>query len=359
MTAMAAKEAMADAGLTPADIDGVGMYTMPNGALRSNQYTSTVRVAAMLGMSNNTWFMSAVEGPAYLAGAIPAIDAVASGSCETVLTTRTLVHPGSSQSTNKQIHEYEGDAQFQAPFGALAGAHWASLVWRRHMAKYGSTADQLGYQPVYQREFAALNPKALMREPLSMEDYLNARYISKPLRLYDCEYPISGSGAVIYTTEERARDLAKKPVFIESQSLAIGSNPDFYVHDDLLGSSQKPAAKAMWDRTDLKPEDIDVGGIYDGFTVITLMWLESLGLCGEGEAGAFVQAGHTRLGGKIPINCDGGTLNMGRLHAVNHVIEVTRQLRGESGARQTPGAEVGVVTAAIGAYAGCMLLTGS
>ena len=353
MTAMASKAAMEDAGLSPRDIDGIGCVAVQG----DNQSTSPVQIGEMLGASRVRWFNGAAMTPAYLGGAIPAIDAVASGSCDVCLTVRTVTHPGSSASTATRHPIYGGHDQFTVPFGAIAGAHWASLVWRRHMALYGSTADQLGYQPVYQREFAVLNEQALMRAPLTMEDYLSSRYISKPLRLYDCEYPVSGSGVVIFTTEERARSLKKKPVFVESASLALGDPPDMYLNEEITRSSPWLAAEAMWEKTDIRPEDVDVAGLYDGFTVITLTWLEALGFCGEGESGRFVEAGHTRMGGKLPINCDGGTLNMGRLHGVNHVIEVVRQLRGESGPRQVPNAEVGVATTAIGMFAACLLLT--
>jgi acetyl-CoA acetyltransferase len=230
------------------------------------------------------------------------------------------------------------------------------MIWQRHNALYGSTPEQLGHQAVAQREFAVLNEKALQRDPLTMEDYLSSRYISRPLRLFDCEYPISGSGAVIYTTEERARDLAKDPVFVESWGLSFTNPPDFYLNDDILRVPAR-AAKTMWSRSDYKPSDVDVAGIYDGFTVQTLTWLEALGFCEEGGSGAFVEAGNTRLGGPFPINCDGGTINMGRLHGVNHVIEVTRQLRGESGARQKAGARVGVASTGHGIFAGCVVLT--
>jgi acetyl-CoA acetyltransferase len=130
-----------------------------------------------------------------------------------------------------------------------------------------------------------------------------------------------------------------------------------YINEDLVHTSPFLAARKMWSKTDLTPADVDVAGLYDGWTVHTMTWLEALGFCGVGESGPFVEAGNTRLGGPLPVNCDGGTLNMGRLHGINHVIEVTRQLRGESGPRQTPGAEVGVAATGMNIYAGCMLLT--
>jgi acetyl-CoA acetyltransferase len=353
MSAMSTKAALEDAGLSRDDIEGIGIYHTPT----PNQSTSSVSAALMLGMKNIKWFMTGVEGPAFLSSAIPAIDAVASGRCETTLSVRTLSHPGSSSGSAIPQTGYGDSGQFLYPFGAFSTGQWCALLWRRHMEMYGSTEEQLGYQPIYQREFAALNEEALLRDPMTMEDYLASRYISKPLRLFDCEYPISGSGAVIFTTEERARDLRQPAVIVEASSLVLDSRPDFYAATDILRTSPFLAAQELWRQTDLTVEDIDVGGLYDGFTVITLNWLEALGFCKEGESGAFVEAGHTRMGGSIPINCDGGTLNMGRLHAANHVIEVTRQLRGQSGVRQVPDAEVGVVTAAIGPYAGTLLLT--
>jgi acetyl-CoA acetyltransferase len=355
MTAMSSKAAMEDAGISHKDIDGLGAGVGFEGG-ENSQFASAESTAEMLGLSDNLRWFNDTGGPAYLGAGIPAIAAIASGSCDLCLTYRTMRHPGSSNSTAVRHASYGGALQFTVPFGGIAAANWASMTWQRHMAMYGSTADQLGYQAVAQREFAALNERALHRKPLTIEDYLSSRYISRPLRLYDCEYPISGSGAVIYASEERARDLAKRPVFVESWAMSYANPPDAYLNDEFLHVPRR-AAQTMWDRSDLTPSDVDVAGLYDGFTVHTLTWLESLGLCGEGEAGSFVEAGNTKLGGKLPINCDGGTLNMGRLHGVNHVIEVTRQLRGESGARQTPDAEVGVCGTGHGIYAGCVVLT--
>jgi acetyl-CoA acetyltransferase len=351
MSAMSSKAAMEDAGLSPKDIDGISVY----GVDGDNQFASAMSTAEMLGLTDGIRWFNDTGGPAYLGAGIPAIAAVASGSCDVCLSHRTLFHPGSSASTATRLSGYTGSLQFTVPFGGIAAANWVSMIWQRHMALYGSTGDQLGYQAVAQREFAVLNEKALHRDPLSIDDYLQSRFISRPLRLYDCEYPISGSGAVIYASEERARDLAKKPVFVESWAMSYTNPPDFYLNDDILHVPRR-AADTLWDRSDFTPEDVDVAGLYDGFTVQTLTWLEALKLCGEGESGSFVEAGNTRLGGKLPINCDGGTLNMGRLHGVNHVIEVTRQLRGESGPRQTPNAKVGVCSTGHGIFACCILL---
>jgi acetyl-CoA acetyltransferase len=357
LTALAAKAALQDAGLDRDAIDGVAVYTKVDGPQRSNQFLSPQSVVGMLGLPAPAWVSCTMDGAAYLSAAIHAVDAVASGSCDVCLTVRTLVHPGSAFATDRPLSEYGGTEQFKAPFGALASVHWAALIWQRHMAQYGSTADQLGYQAVAQRKFAAQNDEAVFREPLSIEDYLASRWISRPLRLYDCEYPVSYSGAIIYTTEERARDLKEKPVFVESCSLGVCPGPDFYITPDLIRTAPFIAAERMWARSDYKPSDLSIGGLYDGFTVITMMWLEALGLCDIGGSGQFVQAGNTAPGGAFPVNTDGGALNVGRSHGVGHAIEVVRQLRRSCGSRQVADAEVGVVTSSIGPVAACMLLT--
>jgi acetyl-CoA acetyltransferase len=189
-----------------------------------------------------------------------------------------------------------------------------------------------------------------------MEDYLAARFISKPLRLLDCDYPVDAGAAVVIVSEERARDCRKTPVFVDSWAFGSPAVPDFYLLDDLDNSAPNVAASALWARTSLRPSDVDVCGLYDGQISHTLLWLEALGLCATGESGEFVRAGHTRLGGRLPTNCDGGAVNVGRVHGANHFIEVVRQLRGESGARQTPGAKVGVSANAIGMMAATAIM---
>ncbi len=352
MSAMACKEALDDAGLHPRDIDGISVYR----SVGNNQFATAMHTAQMLGLCDKIRWFNDTGGPAYLGAGIPAIAAVASGSCDVAITHRTVTHPGSSASNATRFAAYGGEDQFTVPFGAVAAAHWAAMIWQRHNAAYGSMPDQLGYQAVAQREFAVLNEKAVQRTPMTMDDYRTSRYISRPLRLFDCEKPVSGSGAVIYATEERARDLAKRPIFVESWAMSYADPPDFYLNDDLLTVPRR-AADTLWDRSDFHPSDVDVAGLYDGFTVHALTWLEALRFCGPGESGAFVEAGHTRLGASLPINCDGGTINMGRLHGVNHVIEVTRQLRHESGSRQTPNAKVGVASTGHGIVASCVVLT--
>jgi acetyl-CoA acetyltransferase len=365
MTAMSTKAALADAGLEAANIDGVALYQQADAQKNPNQTMSPLGVAGMFGLENVRWVLKAVEGPAYLESAMSAIDAVATGRCEACLTVRTLMHPGSASGTASALKGYGGPAQFAYPFGAVTTGQWAAMMWQRQMAVYGATEEQLGLYVVGAREFALLNDDAQMRKPLTLGDYLESRYISKPLRLYDHEYPISGSGAVIYTTAERARDLKQRPVLVEASALAMGNAPggkvsrgaDFWPEADILRHAATNAGRELWRRTDLRPKDVDVACVYDCYSVVAMNWLEALGFCGEGESGPFVEQGITRPGGSLPVNPDGGSLNFGRVHGISHVIELTRQLRGECGARQTANAEVGVATSAFGFSAGALLLT--
>jgi acetyl-CoA acetyltransferase len=210
---------------------------------------------------------------------------------------------------------------------------------------------------VAQRKFAAMNPTAFHRDPMTIDDYMDSRYISAPLRLFDCDYPIDASGAVIFATEERARDFRQKPVFVEAAALGSTDRMSFEHASDMVTSAPHAACKAMWSQTSLRPEDVAVAGLYDGFSFITMNWIEAMGFCGRGEAADFVREGNTSPGGRLPVNTDGGMVNIGRIHGVNHLVEVVRHLRGQAGDRQIDGARVGVAANAVGPTAVCMLVS--
>ncbi len=355
LTAQSSVAALADAGLAARDVDGVVVHSFPH------QYVGATQAADLIGVPDLAFYSGSVDGAAYSVAALHGIAAVASGSCHTCLTIRTVHQAGAAGGgVPAGDARVGGPRQFLLPYGSFTGAHWAGLYMRRHMHQYGTTEEHFGAFAVAQRDFATRNPDALFREPLSMDDYLGSRYITKPLHLLDCDYPVDSSSALIFTTEERARDLAKKPVFFDAWAMGTTDVVDFNLVEDMTHSSPWRAAKRMWERTDLRPADVDVAGLYDGFTFIAMQWLEALGFCGEGESGPFVAAGETRLGGAIPTNTDGGACNVGRRHGANFFIEVTRQLRGEvGGGRQVPGAEVGVVSNAVGGFAACALMTAS
>ena len=216
---------------------------------------------------------------------------------------------------------------------AYSAANWLALHARRHMHLYGTTKEQLGWLAVNSRRNAALNPRAAFRDPLTMDDYLSARMISNPFGLLDCDVPVDGSVAFVVSTADAAPD-CDHPVRVEAcgGSLGLGG---WDQRSDYPKMASAEAAAEMWSRTDLKPADVDVAELYDGFTFLTIAWLEALGFCGDGEAGPFVE-GATRIAleGSLPLNTYGGQLSAGRMHGNWVLHEACLQLRGEAAQRQ-------------------------
>jgi acetyl-CoA acetyltransferase len=354
LCAQASVAAMQDAGVTPRDLDGLVVHSFVG------DFVSAFRTADMIGIPELSFFSTNADGAAYAMAAVIGASAVASGSSDMCLTLRPIMQStatGASVQRQAQESFVSGPNEFLAPYGAISGAHWAGMYMRRTMHEYGFTEEMFGALAVAQREYAMNHAEALMRTPMTMDDYLSSRYINKPLRLFDCDYPVDSCSALLFTTEERARDLAHRPVLFESWAMGTVNPGDFNLVASMPRSSAYVAARNMWSKTDLKPADVDIAGLYDGFTFITLQWLEALGLCGEGESGPFVLEGNTRRDGKLPVNTDGGACNMGRRHGANFFIEVTRQLRGECGDRQIAGVEVGAVSNSVGGFTACTLLT--
>jgi acetyl-CoA acetyltransferase len=346
--------ALDDAGLTVHDVDGIS--TMGSEALADGW---------AMGIEPLNWFSSA-GGPAFVYPALMSIAAVAAGFCHTALALRIVqqqasgaeMAAGRARFGGDQVPTgVAGDAQFFAPFGTGMGPQWAGLLTRRHMIEYGTTEEQFGHQIVAQRYHASLNEDAFFRDPITVEEYLDSRYVCKPVRILDCDYPCDSGSAVIFTTEERARDMKQPAVFVDAYALSAIRDLHFELLEDMNTTSPAHCASQLWSRTDLTPADIDTAQLYDGFTIITFQWLEALGLCPPGEAGAFVAEGNTRLGGKVPVNTDGGACNVGRRHGANFCIEATRQLRGQCGDRQVKDAEVSVWANAVGPFSGAVLLT--
>jgi acetyl-CoA acetyltransferase len=249
--------------------------------------------------------------------------------------------------------------EYTLPFRAYSAASWIALVAQRHFHEYGTTREQLAQIALNARRNAAGNPKAIYREPLTLEQYLGARMISTPFCLYDCDVPCDGGTAVIVSHVDAARDLRRSPLRVEAVGSALRGRPSWDNFDDLTTMALRDAAAMLWERTDLKPADVDVAELYDGFSFIALAWLEALGFCPKGEGGRFIEGGGAiALGGEIPLNTNGGQLSGGRLHGFGFLHEACVQLWGEGGARQVPGSpEVAVAGAGGGPLGGCMLLT--
>jgi acetyl-CoA acetyltransferase len=240
----------------------------------------------------------------------------------------------------------------------MSAANWIAMAASQHFGRYGTTREQLGAIALNARRNAALNPAAVYTAPLSMEDYLSARLVSTPFGLYDCDVPCDGAVAVVISARETARDLRQPPVLVE----AVGTQITDRLSWDQGTLTHEPQvigpAQHLWRRSNLRPADVDVAELYDGFTFNCLSWIEALGFCEVGEGGPFVE-GESRiaLDGQLPLNTHGGQLSAGRLHGFGFIHEAVAQLRGSAGARQVSGAEVAVVTTGGGTPGGCALLT--
>jgi acetyl-CoA acetyltransferase len=351
----ATKAALADAGMTVRDVDGLATVG-----------TEPLHDAWLLGIEPLNWFAAGMMAPAFSYAAMQAIAAVASGFCDAALALRvikqqpsakTMAKGGAADELTSYLHQAAGLRQWLTPFGAGSPTQWAGLLTQRYMAQFGATEEDFGRHVITQRAHASLNDDAIFRDPLTMEDYLESRYVSKPLHILDCDYPVDSGSAVIFTTEERARDLRQPVVLVDAYALTAIRDLEFETLSDMVETAPVPCARSLWARTELSPADVDTAQLYDGFSIIVFQWLEALGFCGPGEAAAFVRDGNTALGGSLPVNTDGGACNVGRRHGANFCIEATRQLRGECGERQVPGAEVAAWTNAVGPFAAAALLT--
>jgi acetyl-CoA acetyltransferase len=244
------------------------------------------------------------------------------------------------------------------PFAAYSAANWLALYAARYAHEYGLTREQLAQIPLSVRRNAALNPAAVYRDPLTLDDYLAARMISTPFCLYDCDVPVDGSTAVIVSAAETAADAPRPAVRFEAMGSAIRGRPSWDQWDDITTMACRDAAAHLWSRTELTPADVDTAQLYDGFSFLTVAWLEAFGFCGRGEAGDYLNGGkRIGLDGELPLNTSGGQLSAGRLHGFGHLHESVLQLRGEAGERQVAGAQVCATGAGGGPLAGCLLLT--
>jgi acetyl-CoA acetyltransferase len=248
--------------------------------------------------------------------------------------------------------------QWRMPYGASSAGNWIAMHASAHFDKYGTTRETLGWIALNARANAARTPWAIYKEPLTMDDYLNARMITTPFGLYDCDVPCDGSVAVIVSRKDRARDLRQKPVHLEAVGTQLTERWSWdqgtLDHEPLVTG---PAAH-LWTRTDLRPADIDLAQLYDGFSFNCLSWLEALGFCGEGEAKDFLDGGkNIALDGMLPLNTHGGQLSSGRLHGFGFIHEAITQLRGAAGERQVANAETAVVSNGGGAPGGVFLFT--
>ncbi len=366
LTLDACLAAIADAGLRREDIDGLSTYPgafSGGGPGFSGAGVTEVQEALRLDLD---WYSGGLEQPGQLGSIVNACAAVASGLARHVLCFRT-VWESTAQGGGRRAgigtggggrFRAAGPMQWTLPFGAASAAVWIAMMAQRHFHVYGTTREQLAWIALSGRRHAALNPNAIYREPLSLEDYLAARMVSTPFCLYDCDVPVDGSTAFVISRADAARDAPHPRLRFEAVGTALHGRPSWDQWDDLTTMALRDASAMLWARTDLRPSDVRVAELYDGFSFIALCWLEALGFCRKGEGGPFVAGGaRIALDGEIPLNTHGGQLSAGRLHGYGFLHEACVQLRGHGGERQVPGApRVAVAAAGGGPLAGCVLL---
>jgi acetyl-CoA acetyltransferase len=330
--------AIADACLTKADIDGFGSSGM--GLL------APVEVAEYLGL-RPTWVDgTGVGGSTWVVMAEHAVEAIAEGHADVIVlaygSTARADLKARRRSANLSFGT-RGPVQFDAPYGHTLISKYA-MTARRHMHEFGTTIEQLAEIAVSTRFNASLNPLAFYRDPITIEDVQSSTMIADPLTKLHCCIRSDGGGAIVLASEDRAKDLAKKPVWV----LGSGETTSHTTMSEWEDFTESPAArsgKLAFERSGLKPSDVDVCQIYDAFTPMVLLSFEALGFCGKGEGGPFVEDGKMRVGGALPTNTDGGGLSSCHpgMRGMFLMVEAVKQLRGEADGRQVEDAKIACV----------------
>ena len=346
----ASLKAIADAGLTPADIDGI---------VRCDYDTVTpYTLAASLGATNMRYWADTGPGgvaPCMMMGL--AVGALMSGQAKAVLAFRSL--NGRSEMRlggrgRKVAPEAVGGFgtydEFYVPYGLQTAGQTFALIARRYMIEFGATSEQLGAVALACREHANQTPHAMMADrPMTLADYMASPMVSSPLRLFDFCLESDGACAVVITLAERARDLPRPPVLIRAVAGGVPRDhrpgmmfPAVSRHDPTeLGGRQ--AGAELWRRAGVGPAEVDIAQLYDCFTISVLLQLEAFGFCGKGEGAAFAASGALKKGGRLPINTGGGHMSEGYVHGMNHIVQAVRQLRGDAD-MQIDGAELCLCT---------------
>ncbi len=335
----ASLKAIEDAGLRPADIDGVIPYA---GGVVAEDFITNLGIPDLRFSA-----LTPLGGASCVAAVQCAVAAISAGICNHVLV--PVGRNGASQGRIgvrvQQMPQFRVVGEFEMPLGAIAPAQLYAPMARRHMELHGTTSRQLGEIAVSTRANAIMNGNAVMTKPLTIEDHQASRMISDPFRLFDCSLESDGACAIVVSATERARDLRKPPILVMGAAEGHPDSPSAITQrPDMTRLGIAKAAARAFAMAGVTHDDIDVAEIYDCFTYIVLCQLEDLGFCGKGEGGPFVESGAIRLGGRLPVNTHGGLLSQAHMVGMNHVAELVRQLRGEAGKAQVADAEIGLVT---------------
>jgi len=351
----ACAQAIDDAGLERSDIDG--LCTFPGSSGLPSLSDGGVRATEQILGIHPTWHVGAHETSGQTGTMVDGMLAVAAGLCRHVLCFTSFSAAGPAFRQWNGDTRVTGEPRWSLPFGCASPANWLAMYAQHYLTRYRVEPDFLGWIAINARHNAARNPAAIYQEPLDMAAYAASRLISTPFRLYDCDVPCDGAMAFIISCKDAARDSRHPAIRVEAVGTQI-TEPQSW---DQSTITHQPnvfgPAKHLWSRTELRPDDVDVAELYDGFTFNAVCWLEALGFCAPGEARDFLDGGRTIAStGRLPLNTHGGQLSAGRTNGYGNIYEAVLQLRGDAADRQIAAAKVAIVSSGGGIPASAMLL---
>ena len=345
--------ALEDAGLKPSDVDGTVKFQMED--------TQECAIARRAGVDNLRFFCEVKYGGGPNCAVVGhAAAAITLGLASVVVCWRARNRAArTSRPWAQERGVVHDDKMWHLPWGLIRPVDLIAMWGRYHMERYGTTREQLAEVAIAFRKHAMRNPAAMMRKPLSLDDYLGSRMIGDPLCLYDCSLESDGAIACVVTSAERARDLRHRPAYVHAYAQGTGPNQVHLANYNTsdFSTSARYCAEELWRRSDLQPKDIQCAQIYDAFTPLVILGLEEYGLCEAGAGGRFVAGGTLGPGGKLPTNTSGGSLSEAYVHGMNLVSEGVRQIRGTS-TSQVPDCKAVLVTGAAAVSTSALVLRG-
>ncbi len=337
----ACRMAIEDAGLKPSDVDGISVQ------VHHWPPPDVPAIVEGIGMKQVNFEFGGNQRVG--AGSIgPAAEALDRGDCRAIVIVKTMntVAPIMTPEIDPETGEVAGQSQFEVPYGLGYTMQRTGFYARRYLERYSIKPEQIGSFVIVERENSIRHPYGFQKKPLTMEDYLTSRWIARPVRLLDADYPVNGAFAYVMTRADLAKTLRHKPVYVKGWSYGHSKASDHLLPELTEGIS--PIAQRLYRDTGLGPRDIDLAYTHDGFSYYSPMWLENLGLIPRGEGGNFIEGGdRIRPTGELPVNTHGGQISQGRMHGWGHVIEAVEQLRGTAGDRRVKKeANAAVITTA-------------
>lgn len=331
--AEAAFHALADAGISKNEVDGLFTSNFPD-------TFPCLHLAEYLGIHPRVMDDSNIGGSVYVSQLQHAALAIEAGLCDVALiamgsNTRSKLKQTGVVDAPREFFKYADEYKPKAPMNAYA------LAAARHMHQYGTTREHLAEVAVAARRWAQLNPRAMRREPLSIAEVMDAKMVCDPLSVLDCCLIADAGAAVVLVSAERARALAEKPIYLLGVGVAT-SHSNIAQMPDLTTTAAVESSKRAYAMAGIRPQDVDVVEVYDAFTINTILFMEDLGFCPKGEGGHFVANGNIGPGGTLPVNTNGGGLSCVHpgMYGLMLIVECVEQLRGTTGDRQVPNAEV-------------------